>query len=162
MNIVDEALFGALEDAGMWAAGLHEEDVLEPAADQLIIHDGLVGVDNSTNIVTYRVPYGVYFSSLGDDPPTPENMRLTGQRGRRSVFFSVTYVGESRWQAKHAGEEIRDAINGKRIVVPGHRSWRVGLEESQRIRRDDDAVRPDGSPLFYGVDNYAVSIVLNY
>lgn len=162
MNIVDEALFAALEAEGMWAAGLHEEDALEPGPDQLIVHDGTVAVDNTTNIVTYRLPYVVYYSSLGDDPPAPENMRLTGQRGRRSVFFSMTYVGGTRWQAKHAGQQIRDAINGQRVVVPGHRSWRVGLEESQRIRRDDDAIRPDGSPLFYGVDNYAVSIVLNH
>lgn len=163
MNIVDEAIFTALEAAGMWAEGLHDEDGDEPPdADMLRIMDGLVEADNETKVVTYSLPYGVFYSSLGDDPPTPENMRLSGHRGRRSVFFSMVYVGADRWQAKHAGQRIRDALAGKRLTVAGHKVWLTGVEESQRVRRDDDAIRPDGSPLFYGVDEYAVSITLNH
>lgn len=144
MRIVDDVVLATLRASGVE------------------IHDGLVEADNTTNVVVYETPYAVYYSSVGDDPPTEENMRMTGQRGRRSVFFTVIYVGLDRNQAKWAGEKIRNAISGRRLVIPGFRSWRVGLEESQRIRRDDDAIRPDGSPLFYGVDNYAVSIVLNH
>lgn len=163
MNIVDEAIFTALEDAGMWAEGLHDEDGAEPpSADMLRVMDGLVEADNATKVVRYETPYAVFYSSLGDDPPTPENMRLTGQRGRRSVFFSIVYVGADRRQAKHAGQRIRDALAGKRLIVGGHRVWLTDVEESQRVRRDDDAIRPDGSPLFYGVDEYAVSITLNH
>jgi hypothetical protein len=163
VNIVDEAVFTALEAAGMWAEGLHDENGEAPtSADMLRIMDGLVEADNETNVVRYDTPYAVYYSSLGDDPPTPENMRMSGQRGRRSVFFSVVYVGADRRQAKHAGQRIRDALAGKRLTVPGHRVWLTGVEESQRVRRDDDAIRPDGSPLFYGVDEYAVSITLNH
>lgn len=124
----------------------------------LNVHDGFMPVDNSTNVVTYPMPYVVFYSNVGDD----HSPRLTGRMTRRSVFFSLTYVGLSRDQAKWAGERARDALMDHRLVVAGHRSWLVDLQESQRVRRDDDAVRPDGSPIFYGVDNYAVSIVLNH
>ncbi|MET1061742.1 MAG: hypothetical protein ABWX71_02505 [Aeromicrobium sp.] len=162
MNVVDEALFEMLEAAGMWVPALHEED--EDAApvnpDAMLVHDGLVVADNTSNVVEYELPYAVYYSSLGDDPPSEQNERLTGRRGRRSIFWSVTYVGADRNQAKWAGQKVRDALSGRRVVVAGHRSWLITVEESQRVRRDDDAIRPDGSPLFYGVDNYSVSITL--
>lgn len=133
------------------------------AATGVTIHDGEVDADNTTNVVTYDLPYAVYYSSVGDDPPAEENMRLTGQRGRRSVFFTFIYVGEDRTQVKWAGEKIRAALQGRRFTYAGvDKSWPVWLEESQRVRRDDDAIRPDGSPLFYGVDNYAVSIQLSH
>lgn len=118
------------------------------------VHDGFVPSDATGQIVTYPVPYAVYYSSVGDD----HSPRLTGRNTRRAVFFSITYVGLDRNQAKWAGELVRDALEGRRLVVGSQRTWLVGLEESQRVRRDDDAIRPDGSPLFYGVDNYAVSV----
>lgn len=162
MNVVDEAMFRLLEAAGMWVPALHEDDPEAAPADPdaMIVHDGLVAVDNTSNRVAYELPYAVYYSSLGDDPESEENQRLTGRRGRRSIFWSITYVGGDRRQTKWAGQKIRDALAGRRVVVAGHRSWLIGVEESQRIRRDDDAIRPDGSPLFYGVDQYAVSITL--
>lgn len=162
MNVVDEALFGLLEDAGMWVPALHELEDPVPAAPAgaMIVHDGLVAVDNTTNVVSYDLPYAVFYSSVGDEPESEENQRLTGRRGRLSVFWSITYVGGDRRQTKWAGEKIRRAFRGKRVVVAGARSWLINLEESQRVRRDDDAIRPDGSPLLYGVDNYSVSITL--
>lgn len=140
MRVVDTAVLTALE------------------ATPVTVHDGLVLADNTTNIVTYDVPYAVYYSSVGDD----DNRRLSGRKGRRSVFFSVTYVGLTREQAKWAGEKVRAALQGKRLAIPGYRSWLCELQESQRVRRDDDAIRPDGSPLFYGVDNYALSIAITH
>lgn len=163
MKIVDDAVFARLEAGGMWAEGLHAESGEEPPDnDMLRVMDGLVEADNSSKVVTFPLPYAVYYSSLGDDPPTPENGRMSGQRGRRSVFFSVIYVGADRQSAKHAGQRIRDQLAGHRLAVPGHRTWLISVEESQRVRRDDDAIQPDGSPLFYGVDEYAVSITLNH
>lgn len=138
MRVVDDAVLDALADTG------------------LAIHDGLMVAANDSGVVTYTLPYAIYYSSIGDD----DNRRLSGRKGRRSVFFSLTYVGEDRNQTKWAGEIIRDALQGKRLHVPGHKSWLCELLESQRVRRDDEAVRPDGSPLFYGVDNYAISITL--
>lgn len=162
MNVVDDALFAMLEAAGMWVPELHEDDPEAAPADPaaMHVHDGLVAVNNETKVVTYELPYAVFYSSLGDDPESDENQRLTGRRGRRSIFWSMHYVGADRRQAKWAGEQIRNAFRGRRVMVAGHRSWLIQVEESQRVRRDDDAIRPDGSPLFYGVDNYSVSITL--
>lgn len=162
MNVVDRALFRMLEDAGMWVPALHEDDpeAAPEDPDAMVVHDGLVEVDNTTKIVRFPLPYATFYSSLGDDPDTEENQRLTGRRTRRSVFFSATYVGDSREQAKFAGQKIRDALAGRRPVIAGRRSWLIGVEESQRVRRDDDAIQPDGAPLFYGVDNYSLSITL--
>lgn len=136
MRVVDDVVLAALEAAN------------------LNVHDGFVHVDATTKTVNYPLPFVVYYSSVGDD----DNPRLSGRMGRRSVFFSVTYVGLDRKQAKWAGERVRDVLQGHRFTIPGHRSWLCGLDESQRVRRDDGAARPDGSPLFYGVDNYALSI----
>lgn len=136
MRVVDTAVLAALQATG------------------IDINDGYVDVDAGTNVVSYPLPYAVFHSSIGDD----DNRRLGGRKTRRSVFFTVTYVGRNRDQTKWAGEKIRAALHGKRLVVAGHRMGLVDLQESQRIRRDDDAVRPYGSPLFYGVDNYAVPV----
>jgi hypothetical protein len=141
VRIVDNLILEALEATGV------------------PIHDGFVKVDNKTNAVLYPTPYAVFYSSVGDDD-AEDNPRLVDVHTRRSVFFSIVYVGKDRNQTKWAGEKIREAINGRRFVVPGHKAWKCKVEESQRVRRDDDAVRPDGSPLFYGVDNYAISITL--
>lgn len=134
-----------------------DTDILAKLATTgLDVFDGLM-LPAGTTVVTYDLPYAVYYSSGGDY----HNPRLSGHSGRSSVFFSVTYVGETREQAKWAGEKIRAALYRKRVEVAGVRSWLISLEESQRVRRDDDAIRPDGKPLFYGVDNFAVSVSLN-
>ena len=140
MRVVDEAVFARLEDEGMWASGLHDEAGTESPDTGLIVFDGRAEfeAEDGSKVVRHRLPYAVYYSSLGDDPPTDENVRLAGQRGRRSVFFSVTYVGGDNRQTKWAGQQIRDAIAGHRLTVPGHRVWLVSVEESQRIRRDPD------------------------
>lgn len=143
MRVVDEVILELLRQA------------VPPLNGEPRVHDGYVPVaDTDAKVVTAALPYLAYFSSLGDD----SNRRVSGQNGRRSVFFQVTYVGEDRAQAKWAGERQRAALADRVIQVPGRKSWRVLLGESQRIRRDDDAARPDGSPLFYGVDLYSVAI----
>jgi hypothetical protein len=144
MRIVDDVVLDLLRAA------------LPPnAAGDPRVHDGYVPVaDADAKVITAALPYLAYFSSLGDD----SNRRLSGQNGRRSVFFQVTYVGEDRNQAKWAGEKQRAALADRVIAIEGRKSWRVLLGESQRIRRDDDAARPDGSPLFYGVDLYSVAV----
>jgi hypothetical protein len=144
VRVVDDAVLAAIEATGV------------------TVHDGLVDVDTSTKTVNYPLPFVVYYSSVGDDD-RDDNPRLVDVATRRSVFISLIYVGGDRNQAKWAGEKVRAAIGDKRLTVAGFtRTWKCKLEESQRIRRDDDAARPDGSPLFYGVDNYAVSIALKH
>lgn len=140
MRVVDTALLAMLETTGV------------------PIFDGLVTVDNSGRTVEYELPYISFISSIGDYHAP----RLTGQYGRLSVYFSLMYVGLTREQAKGAGEKARAVLCGKRVSGAGiTRSWQIGLDESQRVRRDDDAIREDGTPLFYGVDLYSVSVTLN-
>lgn len=124
-------------------------------ATGITTYDGLVKV-TATNVVNYPTPYLVYYSSVGDD----HSRRLTGRNTRRSVYFRVQYVGLTVHQTKIAGERVRAALEGRRLDIPGHRAWLCDLEESQTVRRDDDAIRPDGSPLFYGVDIYSISVTL--
>jgi hypothetical protein len=112
--------------------------------------------DSGTVIVTYALPYAVYYSSVGDDDE--DTRRLSAHIPRESVFFSLTYVGLDRRQTKAAGEHIRAQLRRWRPTVVGYRAEVVQLLESQRVRRDDEAIRPDGAPLFYGVDNYAVGV----
>lgn len=123
------------------------------------IYDGLMDVrDPASNVVTYPVPYAMYFSSVGDDDE--DTRRLSAHIPRDSVFFTFTYVGLDRNQTKAAGEQIRGRLRRWRPVIAGLKCEIVQVLESQRVRRDDDAVRPDGSPLFYGVDNCAVGVRL--
>lgn len=117
-----------------------------------------VTVDNSGNTVEYPLPYATYMSSIGDD----HVQRNSGHYGWRSVYFTVMYVGITPEQAKWAGEKIRLALYRKRVSGTGiGASGLIALEESQRVRRDDDILRPDGKPVFYGVDNFAVPVRLN-
>lgn len=150
MRIVDDVVLPRIE-----TAMLH-------TPEHPTVHDGGAQtdpplVDGGPRVVSYKLPYAVYFSSVGDD----DNPRLAGRKLRRSVFWSIHYVGIDRNQAKWAGERIRLALQGRRVAVEGCKTWPIDLQVSTRIRRDDDAIRPDGSPLFYGVDEYAMSITLN-
>lgn len=139
MRVVDTAVLQRLAEAG------------------LTVHDGVVPVsDADARVVTVELPYCVFLSGVGDD----DQPRLSGRNGRRAVYFQVTYVGASRVQAKWVGERSRAALVTHRLVVPDARSWPTVLDESQRIRRDDDAVQPDGAPLFYGVDTYSAAITI--
>lgn len=139
---------------------IHPEDrPSDPPASRVM--DGLVTADNETKIVTYPMPYCVYFSNVGLD--LPEQMRLTARRIRRDVFVSIMYVGVDRNQAKWAGERIRDQLSGRRLTDPqGGRTRRIKNEASQRVRRDDDMIRPDGGPVFYGVDEYDLGVTLSH
>lgn len=127
-------------------------------------YDGYVTVDNSGKTVEYPLPFLVYYSNLGDDhPEDPQNRRLGGGSFRLSKLFQLTYVGITPDQARLAGEKARDVLRGKRIDLgSGQPSWPLTVEESQRVRRDDDAIRPGGEPLFYGVDIYTFSHRTNH
>jgi hypothetical protein len=79
---------------------------------------------------------------------------------RLSVPFYLTYVGMDRNQAKAAGERLRLKLVRTRPIIAGVRTWPITLEVSDRVRPDFNVMRPDGSTLYYGIDEYAVSIVL--
>ena len=107
-------------------------------------------------VIELDTPFAVYGSSLGLD----SNRRLSGEHARRSTMFTFMYIGDTREQAKACGQDLRDLFQDQRLDLQGHRSWLVTLQESQRIWRDNEAVRRNGDPLFYGVDIYAVGATL--
>jgi hypothetical protein len=122
------------------------------------VNDSFVDADNSTNVVTHPLPYLVYESSVGDDDNDAVK-RLSGPGDKLSHFFSLAYIGEDPNQARWAGEKARAALRRVRLTGTGiHKSGFVHLDESQRVRRDDDAIRPDGTPLYRGVDLYSVVV----
>lgn len=103
-------------------------------------------------------PYVTYHSAIGDD----DNPRLSARAMRRSVPFYLMYVGITEEQAKAAGQRARELLQRWRPPTSAaiRQAWPCKLEESQRVRRDDAAVQVGGGALYYGVDAYAVSIML--
>lgn len=153
MRVVDKALLGDVDAERKALGGVLGGDTLLP------IWVGETGIDPFTPdkvTISYPVPFATYTSSVGDD----DNMRLSGRKTRRSVFFTFIYVGTTLEQTKWAGERLRLKLQRRRLGIEGYRTWPIGLEQSQRVRRDDNVMRPDGSPLWYGIDDYAVSISL--
>lgn len=154
MRVVDAAILARLGDPVVGDAySYFRADV------GVTIRDGFWDArpDVSTPLVIKNpLPYATYTSSVGDDDESTR--RLSADIPRTSVFFSFNYVGLDRNQAKAAGERIRAQMKRWRPTVAGFSTEIVELLESQRIRRDDEVVRPDGMPLFYGVDNYAVGV----
>lgn len=121
------------------------------------VHDGDVPVDSSGQVVTSPLPYVVFYSAVGTD----EGRRASGEAGLREVAFQYTYVGGTRDQAKWAGEKARGVLGDQWLTVDGRQVF-VRVTDSQLVRRDDDAARPDGGPLFYGVDVCAVTVALTH
>lgn len=148
MRAVDEVILGVLVAGNV---DIHDTEMVIPGDDD-------PGGDGDPKVVTYDLPYAVYHSNVGDD----DRPRLTGRRARRSVFFTITYVGIDRNQAKALGERIRSLLQDKPIAVPDRQTWLCQLLESQRVRADHEVVRPDGSSLFYGVDNYQLPITITH
>lgn len=108
--------------------------------------------DEGKAVVTYKLPYAVYSSNVG----LPFNRRLSGRNTRNSTFCAIQFVGGDQWQAKWAGTQIREALVDRRLEVDGIPTGLVSVEASPRIWRSDDAIRTDGQPVYYGVDEYAV------
>jgi hypothetical protein len=157
MRIVDDYLIGSVDEATHKTSG----GLLGGTQLGFQVYDATTGIDPLSPeqvTISYPVPFATYTSSIGDD----DNPRLSGRKIRRSVFLVFTYAGVSRTQAKWAGERIRLKVQRHRPVIAGHRAWPIDLElgGSDRIRADYNVLRPDGSALYYGIDRYAVSIVL--
>jgi hypothetical protein len=141
---------------------MHEEVqaiLKEDLPATLTVHPGLAPTKRDALnrwVIEVPLPYAVYYGSVGDD----DNRRLSGHKARLSVFFEITYVGISMEQAIWAGEQIHFALKDRRITLAGHKTWLCGLQESQRVRRDDESTRPDGKPLFFGRSTFAASMTL--
>lgn len=103
-------------------------------------------------VVDIPLPYANFMSSFGDD----DEPRLSGRNHQREKFFRLFHVGETREQVIAAIEMTRSRLEGHRLVVAGIRMGLIKVDTSPLIFRDDGAVRPDGRPVFVGIDNYTV------
>lgn len=138
MRIVDDAILARLQ-----------------AVDELNVFDGYVPTDDTGKVVTFPLPFVVFYSALGIE----SKLRLSGRRGQRTVGFMVTFVGRDRNQAKWAGEKARGALVGHRLDIPGRKVGLIDLLTSPWVWRDDDMLQPSGEPVFYGRDTYEVPII---
>lgn len=134
--------------------------ILELVSDDLpfTVHDGwfparpLATEPGTPVVVDIDLPYANFMSSFGDD----DEPRLNGRNHQREKFFRLFHVGLSREQVVGAIGMTRSRLEGKRPVVEGLQMGLIIVDSSPLIFRDDGAVRPDGRPLFSGIDNYTV------
>lgn len=159
MQEVDAAIIAAVQAEGL---PLYNANV--PTDQQNDTHP--TGAADEPRIVTVDLPYGVLYANFGDDNAP----RLGGRTSQRSKFFQVNSVGSTPEQAQWAAARVRRALKDRRLVVfvpdpvtgeqtdVKYRMGRIGVEESQRVRRDDATTDPNGNPLFFLTDNFSVRV----
>jgi hypothetical protein len=114
------------------------------------VYWGYLDVDETAKVIAVPLPYLVYSSSPGYD----RGIRFAGSVTGRVSEFRLTGVGESERQAKWVLNEAYKVLNRRRLNGALIKS----SNDSQDVRRDDDYTRPDGKPLFFGVERYAVGV----
>lgn len=119
------------------------------AVPNLNVYDGFVDADETEKVIDVPLPYVVFYSSPGSD----RDGRLCGGVGGRVLQFSVTGVGGDRQQAKWALDKARAALSRQRLNTALIRR----SDDNQPVRREDVYTRPEGLPLFYGIDQYGVA-----
>jgi hypothetical protein len=124
------------------------------AVQNLNVHDGWVDVDEAAKVVRVELPYVVFTAGLGQDA----DERMGGRPGLRALPFSISYVGESREQARWAAAKSREALSRHRLVVDGRESGLMTLLESSEIYPDPDYTGLGGQRLFSGRDKYVVGV----
>lgn len=150
---VDDAIIAAVAAEGLtlynaFVPSDQDNDAFEP------------GDPGEPRVITVEFPFAVLYSNLGDD----NIRRLGGRSSQRSVFFQVTSVGLTPAQAKWAAARQRRALKDRRLEVidpetdTPYRIGRISVDESQRMRRDDETTDPNGNPAFYLVDTYSVKV----
>lgn len=159
MQEVDAAIIAAVE-----AEGLPLYDANVPTDQENDTH--ATGDTDEPRIVTVELPYAVLFSNFGDDNAP----RLGGRTSQRSKFFQINSVGGTPEQAQWAAARVRQALKDRRLVVfvpdPAtlaptdvpYRMGRISVDESQRMRRDDNTATPDGNPVFFLTDIFSVRV----
>jgi hypothetical protein len=126
------------------------------AVPNLNVWDGHVeDSDASTMVISADLPYVVFWGGYDDDAPGDS---LAGTSGAHLSDFRVTFVGETREQAKWAGEQARAVLNRKRLSFTAGSRFVRCTDNSGYVTRDDTWMRPGGAPLFSGIDQYEVLI----
>lgn len=130
-------------------------DVLR-AVPNLRVHDGDVpDSDPDSKVIRATLPYVVFHGGSDSDEPGDT---LAGTSGAYLTDFRLTFVGETREQAKLVGERAKAVINRQFLTFSRGPRFVRRVDNSQDVRRDDTWTRPGGAPLFYGSDQYAVGI----
>lgn len=106
--------------------------------------------------VNYKLPYAIYHSSTGREDP--DTQRLSADIPRDQARFSLKVVGTDRKQTKWAIERLQARLRRLRPVVSGFNCDVVEHDSSAEIYPDETAVQQDGTPLFYGVERFAVGV----
>lgn len=126
------------------------------AVTNLNVHDSDVpDSDPATNVISAALPYVVFYA-LNDNPSAGDS--LSGASGAYLTGFQITFVGDSREQAKRVGERAKAVLDRKFLTFPAGQRFVRLTDDNQFVRRDDTWSRPGGAPLFFGVDRYSVTV----
>ncbi|WP_232676676.1 hypothetical protein [Nocardioides sp. R-C-SC26] len=129
--------------------------VLRSAHANLEVYDGdvrLSDADRLAKVISVPLPYLVFHSAPGSD----RAQSLAGTSGARLLTFRVTFVGGSREEAKAASEIAEGVLKEQVLSFPAGERLVTRTDNNLPVRRDDAWTRPQGKPLFYGVDEYVV------
>lgn len=129
--------------------------VLDAIANLNVYDSHVTDSDPDTQVISAALPYVVFWGGYDDDAPGDS---LAGTSGAHLTDFRITFVGETREQAKWAGELARTALNRKQITFGARSRFVRCTDNSGYVTRDDTWTRPGGAPLFSGIDQYEVLI----
>jgi phosphoribosylamine-glycine ligase len=120
------------------------------AVPHLTVYDGYPTADEENKVILVDLPYIVFVPTT----PRDRDVRFNAQAGGRVEEFRLTGVGETTEQAKAVLERARAVLN-RRWIAGGLCRRDV---DSLPVDRDFTYNRPDGGPIFYGVDPYTLPI----
>ncbi|MDN4174733.1 hypothetical protein QWY28_17360 [Nocardioides sp. SOB77] len=125
------------------------------AVEHLNVHDGYVqDSDETDKVIHAALPYVVFYSTPGEPN---EATRSVGSAPRgRIVEFQITFVGDSREQAKRAGQRAEDALDRQVVKIAGRDRRIRRTPDNVFVRRDDTWTGPDGLPLFFGATRFRI------
>lgn len=119
----------------------------------LNVHVGRVtDSDDSAKTISAPLPYVRINAGVGFN--TSERL---GGRGGGALRFTIGISGITEDQTRAVARAVRGWMNGATLTVDGktRRVWLDDLEETF-IRVDEVWSRPDGGPIYYGLDRYFV------
>lgn len=129
--------------------------VLEAIPNLTVYDSNVTDSDPAAKVITAALPYVVFWGGYDDDAPGDS---LAGTSGAHMTDFRITFVGETRHQAKLTGERAKAALNRVFVTFPTGPRFVRCADNSGGVVRDDTWTRPGGAPLFSGVDQYEVLI----
>lgn len=118
----------------------------------LNVHVGHVtDSDAEAKTVSAQLPYVRINAGIGFKPS-----ERAGGRAGSALRFTISYTGASEDQTRAVAHAVRAWM--KATVTADGRDYRIRLDESEEVLITVDPTwnRPDGGPLYYGIDDYVV------